>query len=164
MKKATTSHVERENLTTRMHVRRRTRLCNTFSKKLDHHWAAIAMHFAYYNLVRFHQAVNTAPAVPLRVLEKPWTVAQLVEAAMDEAPAAKPQNERLRFPENRATTMRELPGGKGRLRVVGAHINSPTEGFKAKNIVQSTESVQLDLWAWARSKHNTEQLRFPFET
>ncbi len=151
MKKATTSHVERVNLTTRMHVRRMTRLCNTFSKKLDHHWAAIAMHFAYYNLVRFHQAVNTAPAVPLRVLERPWTVAQLVEAAMDEAPTAKPKNERLKFPETRMTTARELPGGKGFLRVVGeAKLRSPDAQPQIQD--PANESKQLDLWSWVMNR------------
>lgn len=110
------------------------------------------MHFAYYNLVRFHQAVNTAPAVPLRVLEKPWTVAQLVEAAMDEAPAAKPKNERLRFPENRTTTVRELPGGKGFLRVVGDSLRPSATLRKDCESKRTCEPMQLDLWDWMARK------------
>src|SRR5437763_1672526 len=48
-KHISTSYVERQNLTMRMHMRRFTRLTNGFSKKLENHANAIALHFAYYN-------------------------------------------------------------------------------------------------------------------
>jgi len=48
-KHVSTSYVERQNLTMRMHMRRFTRLPNAFSKKLEHHIAAISLHFTYYN-------------------------------------------------------------------------------------------------------------------
>jgi IS1 family transposase len=44
-----TSYVERQNLTMRMHIRRLTRLTNAFSKKIENHTAAVALHFMYYN-------------------------------------------------------------------------------------------------------------------
>src|SRR5260370_41969111 len=47
-----TSLVERQNLTMRMSMRRFTRLTNAFSKKLENLEAAVALHFAHYNLVR----------------------------------------------------------------------------------------------------------------
>jgi hypothetical protein len=49
-----TSHVERQDLTMRMQIRRLTRLTNAFSKKLKNHRAAVALHFAYYNFCRIH--------------------------------------------------------------------------------------------------------------
>ena len=55
--KISTSYVERQNLTMRMGMRRFTRLTNGFSKKLENHVAAIALHFAYYNLVRPHKTL-----------------------------------------------------------------------------------------------------------
>ena len=56
--KICTSHVERQNLTIRMHMRRLTRLTNAFSKKWENLWAAYCLHFAWYNFVRRHQALR----------------------------------------------------------------------------------------------------------
>ena len=51
----TTSHVEKQNHTLRMHCRRLTRLTNAFSKKFDNFQAAVALNFAYYNLVKIRR-------------------------------------------------------------------------------------------------------------
>jgi IS1 family transposase len=53
-----TSHIERLNGTTRLHMRRLTRLTYAFSKKLENFDAAVALHFAYYNFVKTHGALN----------------------------------------------------------------------------------------------------------
>jgi IS1 family transposase len=53
-----TSFIERQNLTIRMPCRRFTRLCNGFSKKLENLKAALALHFAWYNLVRIHRTLR----------------------------------------------------------------------------------------------------------
>jgi IS1 family transposase len=58
-----TSHIERQNLTIRMSMRRFTRLTNAFSKKLENHEAAIALHFMYYNFARVHQTLRVTPAI-----------------------------------------------------------------------------------------------------
>jgi IS1 family transposase len=58
-----TSHVERLNATTRLHMRRLTRLTHAFSKKLENFEAAVALHFAYYNLVRTHGSLKMTPAM-----------------------------------------------------------------------------------------------------
>jgi IS1 family transposase len=44
-----TSYIERLNATTRLHMRRLTRLTLAFSKKRENFEAAVALHFAYYN-------------------------------------------------------------------------------------------------------------------
>src|SRR5271169_878505 len=62
-KHVSTSYVERQNLTMRMHMRRFTRLTNGFSKKLENHVAAISLHFMYYNFVRIHQTLKVTPAM-----------------------------------------------------------------------------------------------------
>jgi IS1 family transposase len=76
-----TSHVESQNLTLRMHVRRLTRLTNAFSKKLENFRAAIALHFTYYNFVKKHSSVKTTPAIAAGVASRLWTVSDLVELA-----------------------------------------------------------------------------------
>lgn len=74
-----TSHVERQNLTMRMNLRRFTRLTNGFSKKLENHAAMVAIHFLNYNMVRKHQTIKTAPAVAAGVIEKPLKLDDLIE-------------------------------------------------------------------------------------
>jgi hypothetical protein len=74
-----TSYVERLNLTTRMSVRRYTRLTNAFSKKLENHAAAVSLHFMHYNFCRKHQTLGTTPAVAAGVADHVWKVAELVE-------------------------------------------------------------------------------------
>lgn len=77
----TTSFIERQNLTMRMSMRRFTRLSNGFSKKLEGLRAAVAIHFAHYNLVRRHKTVRTTPAVAAGVEKREWTVGDLVDRA-----------------------------------------------------------------------------------
>ncbi len=74
-----TSYVEKQNHTLRMHCRRLSRLTNAFSKKLENFKAAVALHYAYYNFVKTHTAVRCAPAVEAGVINSAWTVADLVE-------------------------------------------------------------------------------------
>lgn len=75
-----TSHVERQNLTMRMAIRRFTRLTNAFSKKLDNHKAACALHFAYYNFCRVHQTLRVTPAMQSGISDHVWTIAEVLEA------------------------------------------------------------------------------------
>lgn len=76
-----TSYIERQNLTMRMHMRRLTRLTNGFSKKLENFRAAVALHFGYYNFVRVHKTLRMTPAMAGGVTDHIWTVPELVEAA-----------------------------------------------------------------------------------
>ncbi len=77
-----TSHIERLNGTTRLHMRRLTRLTYAFSKKLENFEAALALHFAYYNFCRTHGSLKMTPAMRAGVERTFWSVADLVEAAL----------------------------------------------------------------------------------
>jgi IS1 family transposase len=81
MELASTSHVERLNGTTRLHMRRLTRLTYAFSKKLENFKAAAALHFAYYNLVKRHGTLRCTPAMAAGVENTFWSVGDLVEAS-----------------------------------------------------------------------------------
>jgi IS1 family transposase len=74
-----TSYVEKQNHTLRMHCRRLSRLTNAFSKKLENFKAAVALHYGYYNLVKMHSSIRCTPAMAAGVVNSPWTVANLVE-------------------------------------------------------------------------------------
>jgi IS1 family transposase len=80
MRLASTSHVERLNGTTRLHMRRLTRLTYAFSKKLENFEAAVGLHFAYYNFVKRHNTLRTTPAMAAGVERDFWTVENLLEA------------------------------------------------------------------------------------
>lgn len=73
-----TSHVERQNLTMRMHIRRLTRLTNAFSKKWDNLKAALALHFAYYNFCCIHSTIRCTPAMEARVTNHIWSLDELL--------------------------------------------------------------------------------------
>lgn len=81
MRHVSTSYVERQNLTMRMHMRRLTRLTNAFSKKLDNFKSAVALHFAYYNFVRMHKSIRMTPAMAGGVTDHIWEVSDLIERA-----------------------------------------------------------------------------------
>lgn len=81
-----TSYVERQNLTVRMGVRRYTRLTNAFSKKLENHVAATALHYAHYNFVRRHQTLRVSPAMAAGVSATLWSVDDLLNATIGAAP------------------------------------------------------------------------------
>jgi len=76
-----TSYIERQNLTMRMHMRRLTRLTNAFSKKLENFKAAVGLYFAYYNFVRIHKSLRMTPAMAGGVTDHVWTLEELLEAA-----------------------------------------------------------------------------------
>ena len=78
-KHISTSIIERQNLTMRMSMRRFTRLTNGFSKKIENHRAAVALHFAHYNFVRLHRTLRITPAMAARVSSRLWSLEELVE-------------------------------------------------------------------------------------
>jgi hypothetical protein len=73
-----TSYVERQNLTMRMQMRRFTRLTNAFSKKVENHKAAVALHFFHYNFCRIHQTLRVTPAMQASVADHVWSVDEVI--------------------------------------------------------------------------------------
>ena len=81
-----TSHVERQNLTMRMSMRRFTRLTNGFSKKVENLTHAVALHFMYYNFGRIHQILRVTPAMQAGLTDHVWSLEEI--AALADQPSA----------------------------------------------------------------------------
>lgn len=86
-----TSHVERSNLSFRMHMRRYTRLTNAHSKKFENHCHMVALYTMFYNYVRINQAVDMAPAMAAGVSKRLWEMADIVALIDAAAPKAGPR-------------------------------------------------------------------------
>jgi IS1 family transposase len=85
-----TSFVERQNLTMRMSIRRFTRLTNAFSKKLENHELAVALHYMHYNFCRVHKTLRVTPAMAAGVTDRVWDMTDIAALiAAQEAPIAK---------------------------------------------------------------------------
>ncbi len=84
-----TSYVERQNLTMRMSMRRFTRLTNGFSKKVENHAAAVALHFIHYNFARIHKTLRITPAMAAGISDHVWSYEEI--AALIPEPASKPR-------------------------------------------------------------------------
>jgi hypothetical protein len=77
-KHVSTSFIERQNLTMRMHMRRFTRLTNALSKNVENHAYAVALHMMYYNFVKIHTKLRTSPAMAAGVSNRLWEVSDIV--------------------------------------------------------------------------------------
>jgi len=78
MSKVSTSYVERQNLSMRMGMRRFTRLTNGFSKKIENHVAAVALHYMHYNFARIHKTLRVTPAMAAGVSDHVWSLEEIV--------------------------------------------------------------------------------------
>ena len=90
-KHVSTSFVERNNLTMRMHMRRFTRLTNAFSKKMDNHGYAVALHMMYYNFIKIHGKLRCSPAMAAGVADRLWEVSDIVALLEAKEAAAGPK-------------------------------------------------------------------------
>jgi IS1 family transposase len=81
MAKASTSHVERQNLTMRMGMRRFTRLTNGFSKKMYNLECAVALHFMHYNFGRIHKTLRVTPAMEAGISDHVWSLEEIAKLA-----------------------------------------------------------------------------------
>jgi hypothetical protein len=77
-KHISTSYVERQNLTMRMHMRRFTRLTNAFSKKFENHVHMVALYTVFYNFTKIHKTLRTTPAMAAGLTDRVWDMADVV--------------------------------------------------------------------------------------
>lgn len=94
--KVSTSYVERQNLTMRMHMRRFTRLTNAFSKKLENHMHAISLYFMFYNFCKIHKTLRVTPAMEAGISDNLWSLSDVVALIPEEAPKKRgPYNKKV---------------------------------------------------------------------
>jgi IS1 family transposase len=74
-----TSYIERQNLTMRMSMRRFTRLTNGFSKKVENHAYAVALHFVHYNFARIHKTLRVTPAMAAGLSDHVWSIEEMID-------------------------------------------------------------------------------------
>jgi IS1 family transposase len=90
-KHVSTSFVERQNLTMRMSMRRFTRLTNGFSKKLENHGHAIALHYMHYNFCRVHKTLRVTPAMESGLTDHVWSIEELTELIAAQSRNRRPE-------------------------------------------------------------------------
>ncbi len=115
--RSSTAYIERFNATMRHFIGRMRRLCYAFSKSFDHHCAAWSLGVAHYNLCHIIPVLRVTPAMQAGITDHLWGLEEFHDTIMSEPPCEAPGLQPLayRTPE---TTSRELPGGRGFLRVV----------------------------------------------
>lgn len=82
-KHVSTRFAERNNMSMRMHIRRFTRLTNAFSKKVENHAYAVALHMMNYNFVRPHSKLRMGPAMAASVSDRVWEIGDIVKLVED---------------------------------------------------------------------------------
>ena len=86
-----TSHVERHNLSMRLHMRRFTRLTNAFSKKFENHMHMVALYTLWYNFIRIHKSLKVTPAMVAGLSKTVWVMEDLVRIMDERAPKPGPR-------------------------------------------------------------------------
>ncbi|WP_437875558.1 transposase [Sorangium sp. So ce513] len=125
--KASTSYVERLNGSTRHSNGRMRRLCYAFSKKADHHAAAVALNYVAYNLTRVIRTLRVTPAMQAGIADHVWTLDELLDTLLTEAEGPAPEAKPLTHREPSAPA-RALPNNRGFLRLV----TEPTPALKKR--------------------------------
>lgn len=124
--KASTAYIERQNGTMRHHIGRIRRLCLAFSKQFENHSAAVALGYVHYNLCHVVSTLRVTPAMAAHATDHVWDLHELLNALLTAEPCEAPAKQPLapRVPES---THRELPNGRGFLRVVDGGKTKPVE-------------------------------------
>ena len=90
-KHISTSYVERQNLTMRMHMRRFTRLTNAFSKKFENHMWMVSLYAVFYNFIKIHKTLKVTPAMEAKLTNRLWAFEDIVELMDANAPKPGPR-------------------------------------------------------------------------
>lgn len=139
-KHISTSFVERQNLTMRMHMRRFTRLTNAFSKKIENHACAVALHSMYYNFVRLHQTLKVSPAMAAGVTDRLWEMVDVVDV-LDAF-----ETKRKRQPK---VTFNVEPWRIGE----GFYVTVAISGSEPRRITE-TFQTEGEAWRWIKNESN----------
>jgi IS1 family transposase len=157
VKHISTAYIERNNLSARHTNARLGRRTLHFSKKLENHKAAVSLCYVYYNFCHVVSTLRVTPAMAANVTDHVWDLEEFMDAVLTEPAGAKPVAQPLahRMPKE---TARELPNGRGFLRVVEggkggpAPTNpGPTPAAPREHVtvpVSSGPAGQVDLWSW----------------
>jgi hypothetical protein len=127
MGRATTAHVERNHGTMRHHIGRMRRLVYAFSKRPEHHAAAVSLCYCHYNLCHVLRTTRVTPALAVGATTRLWELPELLDALLSVPETAVPEKKPLRILKP-AEPARELPNGRGFLRLVpsgGAPVAPP---------------------------------------
>lgn len=154
--KATTSHVERNNLSMRHQNGRLRRLCLAFSKRPENHAASLALAYCWFNVGRVQRGMKITPAMAAGATDHIWDYDEFLTTVMTIEPCEVPTAQPLasRVPES---THRELPNGKGFLRVIdggkgkGTTPTKPVEPIRyptpqVENYEEHWQQMDLFLW------------------
>ena len=165
-----TAKQERQNGTMRHKIGRTRRLAYCFSKRFDHHVAAVALGYVWYNVGWIVKGLRMTPAMAVGATDRLWTIEEFHDAitALVDAPEAKPEKKPLAH-RTPATTARPLPDGRGFLRVVqGGGSPSPAPApatppvapvaAVASAALVADENGQIDLFSWTPTKREPKQL------
>jgi IS1 family transposase len=129
--RASTAYIERSNGTMRHFIGRMRRLCYGFSKRSENHRAAWSLAVCHYNFCHVVRTLRVTPAMQAGITDHIWDIAEFFDAVMH-APAVEPPRMQPLAHRRPETASRELPGGRGFLRVVpprpGTSSLPPTTG------------------------------------
>lgn len=81
LRTSTVCHIERFFLTMRQSNKRFARKTLAYSKTWDNHSATASIHCFVYNLVRKHETTKTTPALALGIVERRWTLEDVIAMA-----------------------------------------------------------------------------------
>lgn len=166
--RATTYAVERSNLTNRQWNARLHRRTLAFSKKLPNHRASIALTYVFRNLCHIPRDMRETAAMAANVSDHVWGLEELMAMALDEPVGAKPAAQPLTIPKPEGSA-RELPAGRGWLRLVGGTGAPSPAGAPPAPAPAPARAVELpalrfdangqaDLFSWTAPKREPVQL------
>ena len=65
------------------------RLTNAFSKNIENHGYAIALHFVYYNFCKIQRSLSITPAMQAGLMKKPMTIEDIARMSDYTAPKSR---------------------------------------------------------------------------